>query len=46
MSSAAWTAWRSFFCIIGPALWFSTATAHPRGLTMRGSSAGRALTRS
>ena len=46
MSSAACTAWRSFFWVIGPALWFSTATAQPRGFTMRASSAGSDFTRS
>ncbi len=46
MSSAAWKAWRIFFWLMIGDLWFMTATAQPRGLTIRDSSAGRPLMRS
>ncbi len=46
MSRAAWRAWRSFLLVISPVLWFSTPTAQPRGLTMRGSMSLLVLTRS
>ena len=46
MSSVACSAWRIFLFVMRPALWFSTATAQPRGLTMRDSMCGNALIRS
>ena len=46
MSSAAWKAWRIFFDVIRPSLWFGTAVIQPYGLTTRASMPLKPLTRS
>ena len=43
MSSAAWKAWRIFFDVIRPSLWFGTAVIQPYGLTTRASMPVRPL---